>query len=195
MHQIHYNTYPDDCDRKRVQAELNECAAENDDNPYSSGLDKAIRWLSVPAFKSYDDAKEYIDTNYCGNYEQVAVRYLDYDKTALANRKTLELREKIDMAYKAVREKAERIYAKTVTAEYISCKKCGSRLKRTLVETNRCPLCRNDLRTPTMLKETEVANAKWEKLLNDLKIEEDKLRDKAKKNAKTKWLVKIEFHC
>lgn len=188
MHNIEYYTYEENVKRDWVQKELDHVAACEGYQEGSTGLAQAIRWLdNVGICADYDAARQVIKSKDRGWYDQLAVRF--YEPVRGFSDKTLEaLREKERVALDAYHAK-DCIWAKGVKAEFVSCKTCGSKLKRELISSNRCPLCSNDLRPETFIARVKAAESRWKKAqaaCNAYVI------DHAKKTVR--WLVKIEYH-
>lgn len=80
---------------------------------------------------------------------------------------------------------------------YVSCKNCGSKLASSYFGGrlgNNCPICGADLRPESTLTAINNAKANAEKAKKELRVEEKKINNKSKKNAKVVWLVKTEYH-
>lgn len=188
MHNIEYYSFVEKINRYWAQQKLDGYVKQQTYQEGGHGLDKPIRWLeSEPICEDEDTAREVIRKRDNGWYDQLAVRY--YDPEPIQSKPLTILREKIKTACDEYYARNGKIWAETVTAEFVGCKKCGSRLCRMFLKTNRCPVCGNDLRPETMQKSIATAKAKWEKA-------QAAEREYIKRNSKKKvmWLVKIEYH-
>lgn len=188
-HSIHYGTYDENVNKKKVQKEWDEYAANEDWQEGCSGLPNDIRWIDYVC-DSYDDAEEYIEKHDDGWYDQLAVKYRSTVKpTTKGYQNLIEKRKNI---YKALQEKQNKIHysSENTKSEYIGCKHCGSRIATKYIHSNSCPVCGTELRPVTTLNAIEASKKSLEEI--DKKIKEIEI--KASKKAKIKWLVKIEFH-
>ena len=170
-HNIHYAICEDtENARKNCEAYWNECAAKEDCQEGCSGLSQSIRWLKHTPFDTEEAAREYIEKNDKGWYDQLAVRFFQYPSIVVSKTyKVLEERAKrLQARYEELRTKVH--YEDTKSA-FITCRNCQSKLA--IIETAR-------------------KNA--EKAKKDLIAEERKLQEKQKKQSIVKWLVKIEYH-
>ena len=82
----------------------------------------------------------------------------------------------------------------TFKAEYIGCPECGSKLKRTLLKGNSCPLCHAEMRSKTTMETLQRYDANCDELTKKIKAEERKMQEKMRKQAKVVWLIKTEYH-
>lgn len=187
MHNIEHYTYPKDVDKKKVQKELDRHAAEEDYGEGCTGLGSSIRWYENKVYENRDEAEKAIEKMDNGWYDQLAVLYKSNKKPR--DNKIKELNDKCRLAYEEYIRRDNIKYPQTVTSTYIGCKNCGSRLARTLLNSNRCPVCHNDLRPEHMLKTVAAAEKKHQKILHDIAEYEKK-----KGTPEINWLVKIEYH-
>ena len=185
MHNICHYVYPENVDKKKVFNELNDyvehvCWQEG------GSLDH-IRWENYPILENRRDAEEWISKHDRGWYDNLAVRFTKpVDKST---DKLIAIRNKIQETFKEYKARDSKLYAETVTSNYIGCKKCGSKLSREHLKSNSCPLCREELRPEHMLKNVLAAKNKY---LRALKEENDYVEKHSKKEVC--WLVKIEYH-
>lgn len=187
-HNIEFRAYAENVNREEVRTSLNQYVAHTDWQEGCSGLYNGIRWLdSVPVRQDYETAKQYIEDHDRRDYDNLAVRYYEYTPKQSAKRKELEM--KVRDAYNEYVERERAVWASTVTAQFVTCKGCGSKLSRIHIRENRCPVCRTDLRPETQLKRVAAAKAKWEKAQQ---VQKDYA--KAHSDKKIMWLVKFEYH-
>ena len=177
-------------DKKIIEREMNNRAIEDGD--YHSGLNKSIRWLDHIC-EDRDQAYNYIDSHDKGWYDQLAVKFREYPKCE-PTKALLNLKERMqkEREKRDTYEKAHSIAAFKV--EYIGYPNCGSKLKRTLLRGNMCPLCGTELRSKTTMETIQRYNENIKKIAQQIKEEERKINKKNEKNSKIKWLVKIEYH-
>lgn len=194
-HNIHHSTYPENVNKKAVQAEWDEYAMHEDWQEGCSGLNADIRWIDYIC-QSYEEAEEYIEQHDKGWYDQLAVKYKDFPE--LTKSKTYEiLEERANRLQKRYIELRDKIHYQGCKSEFISCKSCGSKLASKYFNTrlnNTCPVCLADLRPKSTLDAISVAKKNAEKANADLKAELKKMKIKQDKKAKIRWLVKIEYH-
>ena len=186
-HNIEYYSYPENCDRAKVKAEIDHFVAMEDYQEGCTGLYHPIRWIETEIYPDYETAVKVIEKLDRRDYDNLAVRYMDYE--VYTDKKVEELQRKVWDAYKELNRRNNIIYASTVKAAYITCKVCGSRLSRTHLMTNKCLLCGADMRPDTLKKSVDTAKKKWETAQKNLVVYQ---RKKAKKNVR--WLVKFEYH-
>lgn len=188
-HNIKYFVYSENANRESVKRELDSYVAHEDWQEGCSGLYNDIRWLdNEPICKDEDDVTVKLNRLDRGNYDNLALRF--YQAQPMKDSKTYKaLQEKARAALEAFRKKDNVRYAETVTADFVGCKGCGSRLSRVHIRTNRCPLCGADLRSKTMRNAVDAAEAKWRKAQQ---AAEDYVKQHAKKRVV--WMVKIEYH-
>jgi hypothetical protein len=187
-HNIEHRTYIENIHRDFVKRELDHYVSQADWQEGCSGLYREIRWLdNVPVQEDYETAIQYIEDHDRRDYDNLAVRYYEYMPKQSAKRKELEM--KVRDAYNEYVERERAVWASTVTAQFVTCKGCGSKLSRIHIRENRCPVCRTDLRPETQLKRVAAAKAKWEKVQQAKRDYE-----KAHSDKKIMWLVKFEYH-
>lgn len=192
-HEIRYATYPENINRKGVKKDWDIVVQHENYQEGASELPSDIRWIEDIVLNSEEEAKEYIDTHDKGWYDQLAVRFKEIK--IKKSKKQMELENKISELTKEFNKRNSIPYATTVKSEYIGCKSCGSKLASKYIQnTNKCPLCHNDLRSPTTLSSLGKLMAKISDNKKNLKEEEKKLAKQQEKNAVIKWLVKVEFH-
>ncbi len=193
-HEIRYATYPENVDKKKVQAEWDAEVQRICHQEGASGLGSPIRWLDKVC-NSYDDAEEYIESKDNGQYDQLAIKYLEWqDMEIPSSKKILELRKRTHTLHTCYINKANKFHFANSQAVYVTCKGCGSKISRTHLKGNQCPVCKSDMRPDNVLKSIESAKASLEKARKALKAEEEKQYEKCRKRAKVRWLVKIEYH-
>ena len=191
-HNIRHAVYPEDVNKKAVEAEWNERVRHICWEEGSGGLDRPIRWLDHIC-KDQDEAEEYIKSHDRGWYDQLAVRFREYPKVEPS--KTLEnLRKR-----RAAESEKYSAYAKahsvsSFKAEFIGCPCCGSKLKRELLRSEGCPLCRAELRSKTTIETLGRYSKNMCELDKLIGVEERKLKEMMVKKTTVKWLVKIEYH-
>jgi hypothetical protein len=191
-HNIDHWQKPENVNKKAFEADINDYVRQHTLGEGGHGLDSPIRWIDHIC-DNYEDALEYIRSHDRGWYDQLAVKYYDYPK--LEPTKTMiTLQERL----KAEREKRVSYAAahavSTFKAEYIGCPECGSKLKRTLLKGNSCPLCHAEMRSKTTMETLQRYDANCEELSKKIKEEERKMQEKMRKQAKVVWLIKTEYH-
>lgn len=188
MHNIEYYEYDENIKRDWVQAKLDDYVAHEDWQEGCTGLGKPIRWLEhVGICADREEAESVIEDHDRKWYDQLAVRFYQPQRT-FKDAKMQEYERKTIAAFDAYRAEDD-VWAHGIKAEFVGCKKCGSKLKRLYIKTNRCPVCGTDLRPESTLKAVQSAKSRWIKA----QAAENKYRsDHAKKTVR--WLVKIEYH-
>lgn len=190
--EIKYIDYPITLSTKLIEAEIQHYVSCRCIEEGGSGLINSIRWIDK-TFSNYDEARNYIDRIDSGNYDQIAVKYLVYSNIKPST--TLNtLLQRLDAESKKKTEYAKAHSVSAAKAAYIGCPNCGSRLKKELLRSEHCPLCRTDLRSDATINKLNELQEKINELNMKIAEERKKLEAKNRKGAKEHWLVKIEFH-
>lgn len=197
MHNILTQSYPENVDKKKVQADWDHYAAMEDWQEGSTGV-SPIRWLDTDPKNGLEKAEEYIREKDRGWYDCLAVRY--YEDVVVKPTKSME-------NAKAAKNAAEKHYAelqKKINDDFfnarsatVGCAECGSKLNRKYLKKPTCPLCGRNLLSETatqrLMNAHDKIGAASAKVAQLYKSEKQKA-EKAIKNRKVKWLVKIEYH-
>ncbi|MCD8110860.1 MAG: hypothetical protein LUE14_12350 [Clostridiales bacterium] len=196
-HEVEYRSYPENIDRKKVQADWDHYASMEDWQEGCCGLYHDIRWLENAGIqKNRDAAEEYLKKADRGGYDQLAVRYYDTDYRKIASNRLTELRARAKTLREKYFEMDKKFHFKDAKSQFVGCKKCGSKLSIKYLggpfARNTCPLCQTDLRPQSTLDRISRTHDAWQKCLKDIEAEEEKLAKKARKDVC--WLVKIEYH-
>lgn len=187
MHNVEHWSYKENVDRDKVRDEIDYYVAHEDWQEGCAGLLKGIRWLDAePICESYSEAVARLEKLDRGGYDNLAVRF--YERRKPNDKKMKELVEKAEKALKEYEEVNKASYPKSLHSEFVTCKSCGSKLKRELIRGNSCPLCGVDMRPESWMKRIEVKDAALKKAQREV-FEHEK---KGKKEVK--WLVKFEYH-
>lgn len=186
MHNIEYMSFDESCNRQAVFKEINSYVQRQTVGEGGHGIDK-IRWLDdVPVCKNEQEAEDVIKRKDRGWYDNLAVRY-HAQKSAPETAREKNLHDKLLKQKRAYDEVLNFLYPEKLTSAMLTCKNCGSKLARTYLKNNFCPVCRTDLRPESLLKKINSAKEKYTKTA-------DEYRDLMCKNGKIKWLVKYEYH-
>lgn len=140
-------------------------------------------------FNGYEEAEATLEgrrSEWSRNYTgYVAFRDLEsVNKT----KRIIELKEKIKSESKKKIRYSLDNNVKDQKADFIGCRKCGSKINKTYIHANRCPVCNNDLRSDTFKKRMACYQEKIDKLTKELN--EEKKKNAAK--APIKYLVMYE---
>jgi len=198
-HNIQYASYPLSVKKIDVQEEWDEYVRHEDWQEGASGTPNPIRWVDR-TFPNYDAAQQYIEEQDRRIwYNCMAVKYETVKRDALRASKPSKKEEELSAQIKATMDSLNKIEKQASiqnrTSEYIGCEKCGSKLKRTLLKSEYCPLCRNDLRSKTNLERMANARKKADELRDRREaLEKKRVEDLKKTSREVKWLVKIEYH-
>lgn len=194
-HEIKYGIYPENVNRDDVQNDWNNYVAHEDWQEGANGLVRSIRWIEDVILNSQEEAYDCINKHDDGDYDQLAVRFRDANIKPDASKKYNVLGKKLSSLKAEYQHKNSIAYATTVKSEYVGCKHCGSKLSaRYIQNTNKCPLCRSDLRSPTTLANIKRLQERILEAEEQFKAEKEKLNKKLSKSAEIKWLVKVEYH-
>lgn len=185
MHNIQHYIYPEKVDKRKVFDELNDYV-EHECWQEGGSLDN-IRWETYPILKTQQEAEEWIKKHDKGWYDNLAVRFEHPIK--FSNEKTKQLAEETRKTCAEYRARSAKLYKDTVTSAFIGCKTCGSKLSRTHLRGNNCPVCSAELRPEHMLKSVAAAYNKYKRAV-------DAENEYTLKHSKKEicWLVKIEYH-
>ena len=156
------------------------------------GLSSSIRWYDETC-EDYESARDFLSRHDRGWYDQLAVKYKHFDKP-IASKRLSDLKAKESEVRQKLRELESKVAFTEFKSQYISCKKCGSKLNKDFIKRNYCALCGNDMRSDTTKNAIARLTEKVKSLEKDVREEEKKLAVKKAKEAKEYWLVKIEYH-
>ena len=188
-HNIKHFIYKEDVDRKKVQDNLDKYVAQEDWQEGCSGLASPIRWMeNCGVFNNYDEALAYIKIHDKGWYDSLAVRFKDSVQKETSTLKSA--REKVTAALRKKNELEYKPHFENLTAAFIGCRKCGSKISREHLKGNRCPVCGYDMRPQYVLDTL----AKYQRNVEKAEAVLEKEKKKALFSGETKWLVKIEYH-
>ena len=188
-HETKHFTFDENVDKRKVQDRCDAYAAREGG---SSGLPSPIRWIDR-VFANYDEADAYIKSHDDGWYDQLAVKYREYERIE-PTKTLLSLKDRLAKEREKKAEYAAAHSVSTFKAEFVGCPDCGSKLKRTLLKSENCPLCHAELRGKTTIDTIARYEANIRDLQKQIKEEEKKMEEKNLKKSKIKWLVKIEYH-
>lgn len=191
-HEIKHFTYPENVNKTKVQHDLDNYAAREDWQEGCSGLNSPIRWIDHVC-ANYDEAEAYIESHDKGWYDQLAVKYREYEKIE-PTKALLSLKDRLEKEVEKATWYAAAHSVSSFKAEFVGCPDCGSKLKRTLLKSEKCPLCRAELRGKTTVETLARYDANIRDLQKQIKEEEKKMQEKNLKKSTIKWLVKIEYH-
>ena len=191
MHQIQYEDYDYTENKKDVQSYWDRVSERHSDS--HNGLIRPIQWEDR-RFKTYDDAYEWIENHYIGDYQQIAFSYID-TSSLKKPKKLTTLEERIERLRNDYYKSSDKFHYADVKSKFIGCRHCQSKLNLAHLHRNRCPVCGQDLRPKSTLDQLEYKRNKIEELEKQLRDEERKLAEKYNSPKYLRWLVKIEYHC
>ena len=193
-HAIEYDTVPEKgIDKKAVEDKWNRVAAAVGIREGCMGLPSKISWLS-DVLDTRDDAEAFLERCARGKfYPELAVRYHQPERTQPSKRflEALEIRNE---ARRKMRVVTGQIHYATAKSEFIGCKQCRSKLARTYLKTNNCPVCGVDMRPASKLEEIRRLREKLDAAEEKLAEIERKDAIAAGKNAPLMWLIRVEYH-
>lgn len=193
-HVVHYDVQEENVNRKKIKRYWDDYASREDWQEGCSGLSSDIRWIEGKICENEEAARNYISENDKGWYDQLAVRFYDYPNLE-KSKKYLNLKERLSKSERELYILENTKYTETLSkTEFVGCKCCGSKISVKHFKGSFCPICRADMRPKSTLDRIERMREKTKSLKKELKVEEKKLQEKQKKNAKIKWLIKIEYH-
>lgn len=164
----------------------------NANKEYLTNRKEHVQWDTVYACRQ--DAEDAIGRMDKGFYDDHAVLFYDVDSL-----KPTAAMNAIKRRQNETAEKREALIADSHAwtgrkSKYVTCEDCGSKLNVDRLRSMRtctCPLCRNDLRSETVLNRIKAYDEKIKELRGKYAKEMKKLKSK----ADVKWMVKMEVHC
>ena len=189
-HNVEYHTYPENCDKSKVENEINKYVSHCTYAEGGGGLPSAIRWNDNKIYANRDEAEEAISKMDDGWYNQIAVKFKELPRDVTSAKFESLYNKKVEVVKKARTLNSE-VQVKSMKSQYVSCKKCGSKLNKDFLKTNYCPLCQNDMRSDTIKNKLDTYKVKLIDLDKQLSEEYKRLTEK---KGEVKWLVKIEYH-
>lgn len=191
MHESRYLVYDGKYTYKEVFNLANkECMNSGE---YHTGLGDLRIINSNGIYNNYDEAYNAIQKSDRGFYDEICCKYYDYPEL-IKSKKFLDLEKRIQDWRKKYNDLKNKVHYKGVKSSFIFCPSCQSKINKEFIRTNNCPVCYAEMRPKTVL---DTINRYLEIMLglqNELSLEKNKLELKQRKNAKVKWLVKIEYH-
>lgn len=176
-----------------------------------SPLYEQIEWYENKIYDTYDDGVAAIEEINCSSekaYRNIAVKcYNDYEfwgnNENVKKYATAKLR-KLQASYIEVRKKYNDLQStKYYTAEnlktkYKTCSECQSKINMEIYmqrsSRSFCPVCGNDMRPATVVREIEKLKSKVKMLEEKIHAEKASIVQKHKNKVKMIWLLKIEYH-
>lgn len=163
-------------------------------NVYHGTLNGDRAWHEDTVYACRQDAEDAIEEMDKGFYDDHAVLFYDVDSL-----KPTAAMKDIQRRQDETEKKRETLIADSLNwtgrkSKYVSCEQCGSRLNVECLRSMRtfdCPLCRNDLRSASVINRIKAYDGKIRELRGKYAKEMKKLKSK----ADVKWLVKMEVHC
>lgn len=109
----------------------------------------------------------------CSGYEEAYQKMLSYANTdsifpAPHTKKQLDISKRIKETEEKYQVYSSKHSVQTFKSEFVGCKKCGSKLKRELLFSEFCPLCKTDLRSKTTVDTLQRYKAKIKQLTKEL---------------------------
>lgn len=151
-----------------------------------------FKWMENKVCDNYEDAKEYINSLNLYRKFNVAVKFKNplTEPKETSSMKTL-LRRIAETEEKLIQYEKNHSVT-TFKAEYIGCPDCGSKLKRELLKTDKCPLCGTDMRSKTTTETLSGYRIKIKELKKQYNTEYKKALEKVK--TEICWLVEAETY-
>ena len=189
MHNINHTVYSIKISKEVITNEIDNYIRQETWREGGNGLDRPIRFIDR-VMSDYDSAEHFLKENDKGWYDCLAVKFKDKPRNK-TTKKLDDLKQKRKETFLEYDKLNRKVAALDFKAEFIGCKHCNSKINKTYIKSNRCPICNEDMRSETTLKKLENMKEKINKIDNDIKAEERKL---AEKYGEIKWLVKYEYH-
>ena len=197
-HNIRYYDYKENCNKAKVEKELDHYVAMEDWQEGASGLPNRIRWIQSVLCDDYDSAEQYIQSHDKGWYDCLAVRYKNpIGQVKVESKKIFDLKERISKLSSKYAELSSKIHYNGVKSAFVSCSHCGSKIATSYIGKygyvgNKCPVCKTDMRPKTVLDQIETVKKNLDNAKKNLQEEEKKVANRQKQDVR--GLVKIEYH-
>lgn len=192
MHEISFLSFPMSMSKSEIAEKCGDYTEGHGD--YHDRRGSEISFSNAKSiFNTYDDAYDWILKNDNGFYEQIAVPYYEVDGIK-ESKKVKDIQERLNKAKETYVSERRKLFCVDMKSQLYTCKKCGSKLSVKYLKHNECPVCQNDLRSPTQQEKLNRYNDKVESLTKQLKTIEKEEAIKNRKKAKMMWLVKVEYH-
>lgn len=207
-HAINYMVFNRKTPREKMRACVEDWAKHNVDpyehsddgdishnkNLYGGSLNGDRAWHEDTVYACRQDAMDAIERMDKGFYDDHAVLFYDVDSL----KPTAAMKE-IKRRQDETEKKREALIADSRAwtgrkSKYVTCEDCGSKLNVERLRSMRtctCPLCRNDMRSETVLNRIKAYDAK----IKELRGKHATAMKKLKSKAAVMWLVKMEVHC
>lgn len=186
-HAIEFFSFPIKTDRKEMMGEINHYLSDEGAYLYSG-----IKFIDK-VLPDYDAAIDYISSIDSGNYDQLAVKFVNFDKKTMTSKRLVDLESKYKEAQNNLRVFASKVVAKDFKSELVGCRHCGSKINKKYLGSNYCPVCRGDMRNDTLLGRQKAMEEKVKKLEEQIRQEKKNITEKQKKKD-VWWVIKIEYH-
>ena len=193
MHNIEMFDFPENTSKEKIEKELNAHVKRETYYEGGHGLYNKIRWFDrvVGDRQAASDYLERIDN---GDYDQIAVKYIEVDNNVGMTQKHKDLLMRRKVLFDEYSTESRVLYKDTVKSQFIGCKGCNSKLNSKYIRGNSCPLCGLDLRSTTTLTALKNKKEKIDEIDKKIREEEKKRVEKQKNKGNVRWLVKIEYH-
>ena len=151
-------------DEDKMDIDLKEIDAL-EDTPEDEGCEDDVVCTSLldVVVNSREDAEKIVGSFY--------ITAISYRGEAEDTEEIKNLRVKVEEIKERIKKFAEENSVKTFASKTIGCKKCGSSLAKDYLKSDICPLCGNDLRSPTTIERENALKQKaelMEKQLEDM---------------------------
>lgn len=185
-HTIDYRVFDKGTTEREILKWLNTFAFD----PQETGGYHSNLTFHKEVYDNIEEAEKAIKKYDKGWYSDHAVLFRDCAGVK-ETPKMKELNLKIKEVYDKRSDFIKKNSIKNRTSKYIGCSECGSKLSVEHLRGEYCPLCRNDLRSKTVLERIKGYDSK----MSELEAKYLELEHKQKDKAEVKWLVKYEYHC
>lgn len=146
-----------------------------------------INWINDSICKNYEDASASLKTIINSEYDAFAVRYLKVAKVR-RSKELEDLEQKYNTVFGELRKLSEMNYVKGLKINYVTCKNCGSKLKKEYVYRDYCPLCGECLLPKAYQNKLKSTERKLKQIEEELNKEKERLR---MESNKVEWLVLV----
>lgn len=148
---------------------------------------------SEPAVDGYEAAEKRLSELYpkYGRKYNYGIKYIDHSADK-HSKKFTDLQKRISELDAKSAAYAEEHSVLKFKAEFVGCPSCKSKLSRVHLKSDKCPLCRTDMRSDTTLSTLD----RYAQRIKDLKkqLDAETKKDMEKNKGEVRWLISAEAY-
>ena len=191
MHEVSYIAVNKKSEIMKAAQEFAFYHVDRGENP-SGDYHGNMHILETLIMGSRDEAEHKLESLSRGRfYWDCAIQFKDIDSIKLTDKQEATFAASRQKLFDGRSEYMKLHSVKTLKAEYIGCKSCGSKLAKKYIHGECCPLCRVDLRPQSTLDVIK----KYNQRIKELEAKHTAMKAEKADKAPIRWLVKVEVHC